>query len=121
MSITNIDWVAVKLVDSSLETARAFGQALGLVTLMDTPTQLMMRAADGGVVEFCSRDYVGPAHLFEKSDTIFGFGVTDIQEDGARLVNAGFTATTEITDGGPVLFQHYVGPDGRNYGLIQHK
>jgi hypothetical protein len=121
MSITKIDWVAIKVADRSLDSARSFGVALGLSVMVDTPTQLMMQAPDGGVVEFCSTDYAGPAHLFERHDMVFGFAVTDIVADGSRLTDAGFESVTEITDGGPVMFQHFRGPDGRNYGLIQKK
>jgi hypothetical protein len=121
MSLTKIDWVATKITERSLDSARSFGAALGLGVIVDTPTQLMMQAPDGGVVEFCSSDYVGPAHLFARQDMVFGFAVTDIVADGAKLIDAGFESVTEITDGGPVLFQHFRGPDGRNYGLIQHK
>lgn len=121
MAVTKIDWVAVKIADDSLETSRTFGNALGLITLMESPTQLMMQTPDGGVVEFCSSNYEGPEHLFARNNVVFGFAVTDIALDGARLVDAGFKAVTEVTDGGPVFFQHFLGPDGRNYGLIQHK
>jgi hypothetical protein len=121
MAITKIDWVAVKTVDPSLESARNFGSALGLSVLMETPTQIMMQTPDGGVVEFCSSEYEGPQHLFARQNTVFGFAVTDIVADGAKLIEAGFAAIIEVTDGGPVLFQHFLGPDGRNYGLIQHK
>jgi hypothetical protein len=121
MAVTKIDWVALKIADDSLETSHAFGKALGLITLMESPTQVMMQTPDGGVVEFCSNSYEGPEHLFARQNTVFGFGVTDILTDGAQLVAAGFKAVTEPTDGGPVLFQHFLGPDGRNYGLIQHK
>ena len=121
MSITKIDWVATKLTDQSLDSARSFGAALGLSVIVDTPTQLMMQAPDGGVVEFCSTDYDGPAHLFERHDMVFGFAVTDIVADGAKLIDAGFESVTDVTDGGAVMFQHFRGPGGRNYGLIQHK
>ncbi len=121
MAVTRIDWVAVKTSAESLDSSRAFGQALGLTVLVDTPTQLMMQTPDGGVVEFCSSSYEGPDHLFARHNTVFGLGVTDINADGANLSSAGFSAVTDVTDGGPVLFQHFLGPDGRNYGLIQHK
>jgi hypothetical protein len=121
MAVTKIDWVALKIADDSLETSHAFGKALGLITLMESPTQVMMQTPDGGVVEFCSSGYEGPEHLFVRHNVVFGFGVTDIAADGAGLVGAGFEAVTEVIDGGPVLFQHFLGPDNRNYGLIQHK
>ena len=121
MAVTRIDWVAIKVDEDSLVTSREFGQALGLAVLVDTPTQLMMQTPDGGVVEFCSRSYQGPEHLFARQNTVFGFGVTDISADGANLLSAGFAAVTDVIDGGPVLFQHFLGPDGRNYGIIQHK
>ena len=121
MSITKIDWVAVKTADTSLGAAKAFGLALGLSVLVDSPTQLMLQTPDGGVVEFCSSAYEGPEHLFARQNTVFGFGSIDIESDGSKLAAAGFEPVTDITDGGPVLFQHFLGPDGRNYGLIQHK
>lgn len=121
MSVIGIDWTAIKLESESLDEAKSFGDALGLLVVFESETQMMLQTENGGILEFCSSKYVGPEHLFKSDACVIGFKVEDLEETSLKLIASGFEPVIDITDGGPVRYRHFVGPDQRSYSFIQHK
>lgn len=118
MPVQTLTWAAHRVESrASIERARRLGAALGFTVFLDEPDKLMLQTARGDVVEYCTPDADMPAHLFRDQDVVTGYLVDDLAA-AASAVAAGFAAVTEPIVGGPVVFQHFRGVDGRVVGSI---
>lgn len=96
-----------------------FARQLGLAETSVSEDSSTFVTEDGSVIEFCGPAYPVPEHLFEHQDTVIGFQVDDVSAAVDHLEGSGVQLVGDITDGGPVRFQHVRAPDGQIYGLIE--
>lgn len=118
MNARALTWAAVRVPDGTVDEMARFVRALGLTQLSPSAPH-MFTTADGAVVEICGPDYPAPPHLFAAQDVVLGVLVDDAAATREELAASGFELVGELTDAGPVIYQHVRAPDGRIYGMIQ--
>lgn len=120
MSGTCIAWFARSVEAAGLEQARRLAQALSLEVIASTGHLLMLKGSHGEIIEYCGPEHPTPPHLFAEHDCVIGFAVEHLEEASAKMSEAGFSPCTDITEGGDVRFQHFIGVEGRVVGLLEH-
>jgi hypothetical protein len=112
-----LTWAAVRVPEGTTDAMARFVRTLGLTQV--APGSHMFTTADGGVVEICGPDYPAPPHLFAAQDVVLGVLVDDAAATRRELAESGIELVGDLTDAGPVIYQHVRAPDGRIYGIIQ--
>ncbi len=118
MIARGLTWAAVRVPADTVEEMARFARTIGLAPVSPELPQVFT-AADGAVVEFCGPDDPAPPHLFAAQDVALGVLIDDVGTARDELRADGFELIGDVTDAGPVTYQHVRAPDGRIYGLIQ--
>lgn len=118
MNARALTWAAVRVPDGTVDEMARFVRTLGL-TQLGPGAPHMFTTEDGAVVEICGPDDPAPPHLFVAQDLVLGVRVDNAGATREALAASGFELVGELTDAGPVIYQHVRAPDGRIYGIIQ--
>jgi hypothetical protein len=119
MVVRTLTWMARQVTTDQLAAVQPMASALGLEVLAASAEQVTLRTARGDVLEYCAPDAAVPDHLFSKGPTVLGFEVDDLETTATALRAAGFRPLTDTVSAGVVRFQHFEGPEGAVYGLIE--
>ncbi|WP_375387300.1 MULTISPECIES: VOC family protein [Actinomycetes] len=114
-----ITWVAHRVDVEDLDDARRLGEVLGLEVLASTEYHVMLQTRRGDVIEYCAPGYDAPPYLFADQDVVLGFRVADLDAVVRDLAASGWSLLGSGGGAGPVRYQHFRGPAGRVYGLIE--
>ena len=112
MHITELGWAGTRTADSE-ELAGFYAKVLGLLLVHEEPGFWVFELPNGRHVEVFAEEYPGKEHF--ATGPVVGFAVTDMHAAVEELRAAGIELLGEA---GP-SWQHFMGPDGNVYELVQ--
>jgi catechol 2,3-dioxygenase-like lactoylglutathione lyase family enzyme len=112
MHITGIGWAGTRTAAAD-ELAEFYRNVLGLPLVLEEPGFWVFELPDGRHVEVFAEEYPGKEHF--STGPVVGFAVADMRASVDELRAAGIELLGEP---GPT-WQHFRGPDGNVYELVQ--
>jgi predicted enzyme related to lactoylglutathione lyase len=123
MQVEGITWHALTLeADEFGPTKRLLIEVFGLRPAIDTDGWTTFPMSNGTILELCAPGAI-PAYGFNDGGIVFGFRVEDIEAASEDLAAAGCELLGEITriEDMNYAYRDFKGPDGRVYGINEHK
>jgi len=123
MQLEGITWHAITLkADQFGATKKLLMDVFGLRPAIEEDGYTMFPMSNGTILELYAPQAI-PAYGFNDGGIVFGFRVEDIEAASDQLAEAGCELLGEITRIEEMNYRYrdFKGPDGRVYGINEHK